>query len=451
MNPTDSYERALDQLLRYKPDVVGLAESLTAEHPEFAMGHALIAYLHLSATDVPEIGAARTAHTAMLDAPTDEHATMHAAAIGAWLAGDWHGAASILTDVLFSWPTDVLALQIGHQLDFFLGDVRKLRDRPARSLDAFAADDPRAAAVRGMYAFGLEECGQYDQAEVAGMTAIDVHPDDVWAIHAVVHTMEMRGLVDRGIRFLRDRVDNWGDRNLFAVHNWWHLSLFELEAGHHAEVFDIYDRHLHNSDAAGVPLEMLDASALLWRLNLDGVDSGNRFAELADGWASRTADEPWYVFNDVHAAMAFAGAGRFDDAAAVIAKVEGALSDNAVASNSMMTAAVGLPATRAVLAFAQNRHDDVVETLAPIRRNLHRFGGSHAQRDVLLRTLLESALRSGRHEFAAELISERLAERETSVYGWMRRRQLSADVGDDEAARAAAARVAALQSRFAAA
>ena len=98
------------------------------------------------------------------------------------------------------------------------------------------------------------------------MSAIAVHPDDVWAIHAVVHTMEMRGLVDRGIPFLRSRVADWGDGNLFTVHNWWHLSLFELEAGHHAEMLDIYDRHLHNAEAAGVPLEMLDASALLWRL-----------------------------------------------------------------------------------------------------------------------------------------------------------------------------------------
>ena len=67
---------------------------------------------------------------------------MHAAAIGAWLAGDWHGASAILDDLLFSWPRDVLALQVGHQLDFFLGDSRNLRDRPARSLDAFESGRP---------------------------------------------------------------------------------------------------------------------------------------------------------------------------------------------------------------------------------------------------------------------------------------------------------------------
>jgi hypothetical protein len=149
--------------------------------------------------------------------------------------------------------------------------------------------------------------------------------------------------------------------------------------------------------------------------------------------------------------MAFAGAGRLDAVRALIAKLEVEPADGAAVTNATMTAAVGLPATRAVLAFAEGRHDEVVETLAPIRRTLHRFGGSHAQRDALQRTLLESALRSGRHEFAAELIAERLEAREASVYGWSRRRRLLAALGDPAAAMAAGARAAELQSRFAAA
>ena len=232
MTTTESFERALDLLLRYKPEVIDLATSLNTEHPDFAMGNALMAYLCLTATDVPELAAARAAHERMNGSSMDDHTTMHAAAIGAWLAGDWQRAATILDELLFARPTDVLALQVGHQLDFFLGDARNLRDRPARALEAFDAADPRGAAVRGMYAFGLEESGQYQKAEDVGMSAIEVHPDDVWAIHAVVHTMEMRGLVERGIPFLRSRVDDWGAGNLFGVHNWWHLALFELEAGH---------------------------------------------------------------------------------------------------------------------------------------------------------------------------------------------------------------------------
>ena len=63
---------------------------------------------------------------------------------------------------------------------------------------------------------------------------------------------------------------------------------------------------------------MLDASALLWRLHLDGVADGGRFAPLADAWATRTDGRPWYVFNDLHAVMALVGAGRIADAERVV-------------------------------------------------------------------------------------------------------------------------------------
>ena len=246
------------------------------------------------------------------------------------------------------------------------------------------------------------------------MAAIDVHPDDVWAIHAVVHTFEMRGLVDRGIPFLRDRVDDWGDGNLFTVHNWWHLALFELEAGHHAEVLDIYDRHLHHADSVGVPLEMLDASALLWRLKLDEIDSGDSLRR-----ARRRVGEQ----NGGRTLVRLQRRSRGDGLRRCRTprrccggdrQVGGRGANRTATSNAMMTSEVGLPATCAVVAFAEDRHDDVVETLAPIRRGLQHFGGSHAQRDVLQRTLLESALRSGRYRFADELVSERLSERPTA-------------------------------------
>ena len=96
------------------------------------------------------------------------------------------------------------------------------------------------------------------------------------------------------------------------------MALYLLEAGRLADALAIYDAHIHNADSMGVPLEMLDASALLWRLVLDGEDTGGRFGPLADAWASRALDAPWYAFNDLHAVMALVGAGRLDEAKAAV-------------------------------------------------------------------------------------------------------------------------------------
>ena len=200
-------------------------------------------------TDAPDVPAARDAAAQLAALPLNEREAAHAAAVTAWVEGRWHDAARTLDDLLVRWPTDVLALLMGHLLDFFVGDAQNLRDRVGRSLSSFDPDHPHTGFVQGMHAFGLEESGHYERAERVGLAAVERNPDDVWGIHAVVHTFEMQGKVDDGIRFLRSRETDWGTGNLFTVHNWWHLALYLLEAGRHDEVLAIYDAQVHHDES----------------------------------------------------------------------------------------------------------------------------------------------------------------------------------------------------------
>ena len=410
------YDRAVDRLLRFHPDVVPQATQLFEQHGDTAIANALAAYLYLTATGRGEVDVVQFASEAMAGTPMGPRERAHHAAIVAWAGGDWYGASRTLDELLERWPTDVLAVWAGHALDFFVGDAANLRDRPGRSLSALDPDHPHTAFVRGMQAFGLEESGHYEAAEDAGQAAIAVNADDVWAIHAVTHTYEMRGRVATGVDFLTRREADWGSGNLFTVHNWWHLALFQLELGDPAAALAIYDREIHHDGTDGTMLNLVDASAMLWRLHLDRVEAGARFAKLADSWAAALDDRPWYAFNDVHATMAYVGAGRLDEADRLVDRLGAYLNGEPAGSNVAMTAEVGLPAAQALVAFGQGRWSDVVTTLVPIRRRLQLFGGSHAQRDVLQRTLLEAALRDGRRDLARALIAERLAVRPNSAY-----------------------------------
>jgi hypothetical protein len=172
---------------------------------------------------------------------------------------------------------------------------------------------------------------------------------------------------------------------------------------------------------------------------------------LADAWASRLQHEPWYAFNDLHGVMAMVGAGRTAEARAAIARLEAYARVPGDGTNVMMTAEIGLPASRAVLAWSEGRHDDVVRELEPIRFVLNHFGGSHAQRDALQRTLVDSALRSGELSLARVLIAERLSLRESSVYGWNQRARWLRAMDDHTAADQAVATAQAHEARFAAA
>lgn len=432
------YDQTLDRLLRYDVAVLGLAERLMTEAADAPMTSVLLAYLSLSSTDAADVAVARDFVAALQTMPTNERESMHTTALAAWCDGDWVGASKRLDDLLQVYPTDLLALMVGHQLDFFLGDNLNLRDRVGRTLPSIEASHPHRGLVLGMQAFGLEEAGSYHQAEQAGLAALAANADDVWAVHAVAHVMEMQGRVEDGIRFMTDRTSDWGSGNLFSVHNWWHLGIYCLEAGRHDAALGIYDREIHHSGSSSVPLEMLDASAMLWRFRLDGAETGGRFDALADSWATKVADEPWYAFNDVHAAMALVGAGRLAEARTLVARLDSYL-DTAGGTNASMTAEVGLPASRAILAHGEGRWADVVAELAPIRRRLHHFGGSHAQRDALQRTLLDASIRVGDLPRAQSLINERLALRPTSVFGWVQQERVHTANGNGAAAAAARA------------
>ena len=170
-----------------------------------------------------------------------------------------------------------------------------------------------------------------------------------------------------------------------------------------------------------------------------------RFAALVEPWQRRAA-EPFYAFNDAHAVMTYVGAGRFDLAEALIAdRVEWLRTERPGVSNHAMTARVGLPVCRALLAFGQGRYGDTVDLLHPIRGYVNEFGGSHAQRDAVYKTLVEAALRADRLPLARALISERLNVRPGSPYNWLKQAELARALGDDAAAVAASAKAKAYQ------
>jgi tetratricopeptide (TPR) repeat protein len=406
----DHYERAAHELRCLIGDPLASIDRALAEAPGMSIAHTLRAWLHLLGTEAPALATAREAAAAAARHAGTERERLHAQAASLVAAGRWRDGARVLEDLSARYPRDLLALQAGHQVDFFTGDSRMLRDRIARVRPHWSEAMPGYHALLGMHAFGLEETGDYAQAERTGRRAIELQPRDTWAWHAVAHVHEMRNAPEEGIAWLEPNAAHWSRDSFFAVHNWWHLSLFNMELDRHDEVLSLYDAAI-GGPGSGVVLDMIDQSALLWRLALRGVDVGDRWQPLADRWAPH-ASAGNYAFNDMHAMMAFASAGRSDLAAQLHESQQAALASDG--DNRSFTAEVGQAATRAVQAFVAGDFAATVDLLRPIRSYAHRFGGSHAQRDVLDLTLLEAAWRSGDQSYAAALSAERAALRPAS-------------------------------------
>lgn len=399
------YETAICQFNCYVGDPVATVDSALAESPDFAMAIALKAYLLLSGMERGPVPQAADLLARLRGLTLNDRERRHAAATACLIDGAFHRASERLDDILIEDPHDIVALQMGHLLDFYRGDSRNLRDRVARVLPEWDLHMPGYHALLGMHAFGLEETADYDRAEESARRAIALNKRDGWAYHAVAHVMEMTGRYEDGAAFMRDNESGWAPESFFQVHNWWHLALFRLEADQTQEVLKLYDGPIRGGQSA-VILDMVDASALLWRLKLRGVDVGDRWDGIADRWQALIEDK-LYAFNDCHAVMALLGAGRIGDAeraVAIMTETARKQSDNAVMSRD-----VGLPLARALVAFEHGKYPATVDLLRPLRNIAQRFGGSHAQRDLIDLTLIEAAKRAGEAGLVRALANERLA------------------------------------------
>jgi len=402
----DAYEAGAADLRCYVGDPLAHAQRAIELAPSMTMAHVLVAWLNLLGTEPGGLAPARAALEAARALPADERESMHLLAIEQLLDGRWHASARTLEDLSIRWPRDLLALQAGHQIDFFTGASRMLRDRIARALPAWSRGMPGQHAVLGMLAFGLEECGDYARAERHGREAVALQPRDGWAWHAVAHVMEMENRRHDGVAWLGANSTTWSEGSFFAVHNWWHLALFQLGLDRIDEVLALVDQRILGGNSA-VVLDMIDASAMLWRLQLRGVHVGARWNALAERWAAvvEAASAGNYAFNDLHAMMAFVGAGRSADAERLSERL--AADSRGEGDNAAFAGEVGRDAALAVLAFAKGDHADAVRLLRPLRNHAHRFGGSHAQRDLIDLTLIEAASLAGQSALAEALRAER--------------------------------------------
>jgi hypothetical protein len=409
----EKYAEALHQFNCYQGDPVKTIESAVEEAPGFAMGHLMHAWLHLLSTEPTATAVARADLERVAELPLNRRERGHAAAVAAFASGRWHEASRILEDVSIEYPRDGLALQAGHVGDYLRGDSRMIRDRVARVIGRWSPSDPGCHAVFGMFAFGCEETGDYPCADDFGRRALDLEPGDAWAHHAVAHVFEMQGRSREGIEWMRERQPHWAEDNFLAVHNWWHWALFHLDLGEIDEVLALFDGPIHGSRST-VTVDLIDASALLWRLQLLGIDVRSRWETLALDWCV-AARPGLYAFNDFHAMMAWVGSGDGDRMAQWI-KAQTEPTPQERGDHAAIAEMVGAPLLQALAAFGRGDHAQALAQLRAVRPIAQRFGGSHAQRDLIDLTLVEAARRSGQRELARALVAERVQLKPDSAY-----------------------------------
>lgn len=400
------FNQAVEAFNVYRGDPVAIVDRAIQIAPDFPIARILKAYLLGLSTEPEAVNEAGAIVSNVKAMPLTEREASHVAALQYLIAGEWTMAATALDRHNARHPHDLVAIQAGHLMDFYRASARNLRDRIARVLSKWHPDTPGYAVVLGMYSFGLEEMGDYARAEEFGREAVERQPLDCWAHHAVAHVMEMQGRAEDGIGWMIAREPYWsGDDNFFKVHNWWHRALFHLDLGQIDDVFALYDGPIREARSA-VALDLVDASAILWRIHLSGHDVGDRWIEVAEAWDSH-ADGRTYPFNDWHAAMAYLGAGRVGDVDRIVSAYRKGTTGGSEATE--WGRRTGLSLLEGFTAFWNGDYESAVDRLHGARLIVNSFGGSHAQRDIIDWTLAESAIRGGMGDLAEAFANERLA------------------------------------------
>jgi hypothetical protein len=161
--------------------------------------------------------------------------------------------------------------------------------------------------------------------------------------------------------------------------------------------------------------DIANGASLLARLELEGVDVGDRWSELAD-LSEHRAGDGCLAFADLHYMLALCGGDRDKAAAGLIARMQATRPAGHEAQQ--VIAHPGLHVAKGLRAFAAGDYPMAWMHLRTGRGDLQMIGGSHAQRDVFERITIEAALRGGYVDAADALLQDRMARRAGSVDGY---------------------------------
>ncbi|MFV1989552.1 MAG: tetratricopeptide repeat protein [Acidimicrobiales bacterium] len=276
---------------------------------------------------------------------------------------------------------DLAAIRFAHEMYLHVGDAERRLRASTTALAGWSQEHPNWAFIAGQHSFALEEVGQYAQAEQVGWQALERDPLDLWALHALAHVYESTDNQPAALDLLRSRQPTWTTQDVFSVHIWWHLALRLMVDAEFDEVLAIHDRLAATVTTA---FHYSDLASMLWRLELLGVDVGDRWDAVAEAYAT-LPERHTTGFLDLHAALAFARRPDHAEAPIFFAGVAPSHA-NDPSENGEIFRTVVVPMTEAIrLGDTDPRAARGLFT--SIGPRLHRIGGSNAQRQVLSLTL----------------------------------------------------------------
>ena len=414
MDAASYFSSAINDFLNYRTTPSAQLKNALSEDPEFALALCLRGYFLMMVENRKVIPKVREILRSLIPQVSrlSERERLHVKALESWAELDLLKTCQVWEQLLSIAPRDILALKLHHTLAFYTGRSQVLLSVVRGVLAAWDRSVPAYSIVQGMHAYALEECGNYDEAERTGREATMANPEDLWAIHAVSHVLDMQGRYEEGVKWLSYSAEDWSDRNPFKAHLWWHAALFHLSLNDIDKAISIHDELLRSINTPSY-VDVSNQSSLLKRVEIRGINVGERWHLLADHARTRTKDHI-LTFRDAHFCLAMAAAGQLEEARDYIKSMEefSEASHNWTANATKSTL---IPLCKGIVAYEAKEYAAACDILWPLRNDLAPVGGSHTQRDLFRQILEDAASKCDRTNISRHLLSERIQQRPNDV------------------------------------
>jgi len=191
------------------------------------------------------------------------------------------GCYSDLLGIVQDHPEDLFAVKRGQIMGLILGSGVQILQIVKACTQKIKAPETKQY-LHGMWAFGLEQEGHYEDAEAKAREGLEFEAtlgSDAWLDHGLAHALYFQGSdrLEDAVEFLEQRCSRWSSEDLHPflyTHNWWHLSLLYCEQREYDKAEMIFNTHLWaHEDMHADPQVQVNALELLWRFETRGEGS----------------------------------------------------------------------------------------------------------------------------------------------------------------------------------
>ena len=405
----DAYREGIDLMLSAWPGAAEAFERAIEADPDFALARVARARMH---TIYQQSEAARKqaalAREAVVQRGTEREKS-HVETLALASEGNLPAALASALRHLESFPRDavVLSLPLG-AFGLFAFSGMADHDQARQDLcERYASHYGEDWWFLTNYGWSMTENGQVAKGRAMTERGFDKRRANAHGAHMLLHAMFEDGSTGDADALVTEWIGGYDRSGLLYGHIHWHQALGALEVGDAARALAIYADVLDPSHNPAPPLNVMsDCAALLWRLRAYGHAVPSDLWDEAEAYATAHFPKTSLPFVEMHMALLAAATHNTAALDERLRTLEARLTDGKLAAGPVV------PKTcRALRAFADQDYPSCVRELKPVLDDVVRFGGSHAQREIIEDTFIVALIKSGELPRARNMLDQRLHRR----------------------------------------